>query len=169
MEAVGTGAAGVVDATSAGGVFAVENEVPQLQLRTTDFGMAPLLEEVEIDSRGSVDLRRSRQAITLGKLEEVAGPARGGIPNGRGVEILGEVGPVAIQRCNYGFLVCCSGADAKPVIGLSGNPKTQDIAEAKKLGVVDYYVKDSMPAEHLVQKIKAILLNRLATQLDRPA
>ena len=56
-----------------------------------------------------------------------------------------------------------------PVLVLSGNPKTQDIAEAKKLGVVDYYVKDSMPAEHLVQKIKAILLNRPAPQLVRPA
>ena len=56
-----------------------------------------------------------------------------------------------------------------PVLVLSGNPKTQDIAEAKKLGVVDYYVKDSMPAEHLVQKIKAILLNRPSTPLGRPA
>jgi CheY-like chemotaxis protein len=56
-----------------------------------------------------------------------------------------------------------------PVLVLSGNPKTQDIAEAKKLGVVDYYVKDSMPAERLVQKVKAILLNRHATKLGRPA
>ena len=56
-----------------------------------------------------------------------------------------------------------------PVLVLSGNPKTQDIAEAKKLGVVDYYVKDSMPAEHLLQRVKAILLNRHATQLGRPA
>jgi len=87
----------------ADGVFAVEDEVPQLHLRTTDLGMASLLEEVEIDGAGFVDMWWSRYAITLGKLEEVAGPARGGIPDSCGVEVLGEVGPVTVQPGEMDF------------------------------------------------------------------
>jgi CheY-like chemotaxis protein len=43
-----------------------------------------------------------------------------------------------------------------PIVVLSGNPKKEDIDQAKKLGAVDYFVKDAMPAERLVALIKQV-------------
>jgi CheY-like chemotaxis protein len=47
-----------------------------------------------------------------------------------------------------------------PVLVLSGNPKLEDIAQAKKLGAVGYLVKDALPAEQLVSSVNAFFAGR---------
>jgi CheY-like chemotaxis protein len=60
-----------------------------------------------------------------------------------------------------------------PVLVLSGNPKLEDIAQAKKLGAIGYLVKDAMPAEQLVSAVKALFAGRrkksALTTIARPA
>ena len=43
-----------------------------------------------------------------------------------------------------------------PVLVLSGNTKRDDITRAKKLGVIGYHVKDSMPVEQLMATVKEV-------------
>jgi CheY-like chemotaxis protein len=45
-----------------------------------------------------------------------------------------------------------------PVIVLSGNASEQDRSEAMKLGVVDYFLKDSTPVSELVSLVRRSLL-----------
>jgi len=51
------------------------------------------------------------------------------------------------------------GLKSTPVIVLSGNASEKDQAQAKKLGIVDYFLKDATPATELVKLVRKSMLD----------